>query len=61
MIELSILAGNDFTKPHMPRGLAHKVGVRNTQDCGSYAEWVQRFGKVENNEVFFKEMVRHQL
>jgi hypothetical protein len=60
VIELSIIAGNDFTAHHLKeRGvtMASKIGIENHRNLFSFAEWVRQYRRVENNPVFKAEMV----
>lgn len=57
LVELSIVAGNDFTGPHMPHGFADRLQVANYRSILSYADWVRQHVQVENNQVFKQEMV----
>ncbi|KAL8584107.1 hypothetical protein ACOMHN_011722 [Nucella lapillus] len=59
VIELSIIAGNDFTAPHLKnRGvtIASKLGIENHRNLFSFAQWVRQYRRVENCSVFRQEM-----
>ncbi|XP_076451620.1 uncharacterized protein LOC143287487 [Babylonia areolata] len=59
VIELSIIAGNDFTAPHLKnRGvtIASKLGIENHRNLFNFANWVRQYRRVENCELFRQEM-----
>ena len=57
MMELSIIAGNDFTGPYLHAGLLQKLGFRGKGSLQGYIDWVKHHGSVENNQNMYKEMV----
>ena len=56
-MELSIIAGNDFTGPHLPPHLLSKIGIKKRPSVNDYAAWVKKHGHVENVPELMKEMV----
>lgn len=59
VIELSIIAGNDFTAHHLKdRGvtMASKLGIENHRNLFNFAAWIREYRRVENNPVFRAEM-----
>ena len=64
VIELSIIAGNDFTAPHLKnRGvtIASKLGIENHRNLFNFAAWIREYRRVENCELFKQEMVSVQV
>lgn len=59
LIELGIIAGNDFTS-HCMRGLASRAGVRDTRSLLSYAEWIRNFQRVDNCDLVKEELSRNR-
>ena len=61
VIELSIIAGNDFTAHHLKQKgvtVASKLGIENHRNLFSFATWVREHKRVENCQLFQEEMVR---
>ncbi|KAL5005840.1 hypothetical protein ScPMuIL_016998 [Solemya velum] len=55
MIDFSIVAGNDFTAPHM-RDLHPQLDIQGRIDVESIAGWIRHYGKLENNPRLAEEM-----
>ena len=56
LVELSIVAGNDFTGPVLYR-LQGTFGLCSNR-VEDVATWVKTYGRVENHPVLMEEMVR---
>lgn len=59
LIELGIIAGNDFTSQFL-EGVAEKVGVQNSHCLLSCAEWIRQHTRVNNSATFRKEMSKNK-
>lgn len=55
LVELSIVAGNDFTGPYMRAGLQRKLGVKG-RGVEAVADWIKNHTVPECHEVFAQEM-----
>ena len=60
LVELSIVAGNDFTGPHVNGRLRGKFGLRSNQ-FEDVASWVRTYQNVENHPILGEEMVSLQV
>ncbi|KAK7094195.1 uncharacterized protein [Littorina saxatilis] len=62
VVELSIIAGNDFTAHHLKQKgvtIASKLGIENYRNLFSFAAWVKEYKRVENCTLFKQEMSRN--
>lgn len=59
LVELSIVAGNDFTGPYMRSGLQRKLDIKG-RGIEGVAEWIREHDVPETNVVFAQEM-RHNM
>ncbi|XP_046370575.2 uncharacterized protein LOC124144991 [Haliotis rufescens] len=61
IVELSIVAGNDFTGPFMWSGLHHSLGIEGYPTIQKLASWVKNWKSVENHPALLNRMQRdHQ-
>lgn len=58
MIELSIITGNDFTSQYVTNGLNGQIDIRGRKCVETFAEWVNRYDRIENHQRLSKEMVK---
>ena len=56
LIELSIVAGNDFTGPFM-HDLYQQLDVRGNRSIGNIAGWTRHYKNIQNHPVLGNEMV----
>ena len=56
LIELSIVAGNDFTGPFM-RDLFPQLDVRGGRSIGNIAGWTRHYKNIQNHHVLSNETV----
>lgn len=61
LVEMCIVAGNDFTGPFMRAGLAQQLDVRGRRCIENYAGWIRHYKNVQNHDVIAKKMHRDQL
>lgn len=61
MVELSIIAGNDFTSQYVSTGLNRQIDVRGRIGVETFAEWVNRYRGIENHPMLNREMVKLSL
>ncbi|XP_060078329.1 uncharacterized protein LOC132557819 [Ylistrum balloti] len=59
LVELSIVAGNDFTGPYMRNGLQRKLEIKG-RGIEGVAEWIREQSVPETHPVFAQEM-RHNM
>lgn len=59
MVELSIIAGNDFTSQYVSTGLNRQIDVRGRIGVETFAEWVNRYRGIENHPMLNREMSRN--
>jgi len=56
LVELTIIAGNDFTEPHMAGGLRYELGLDGKR-MKSFANWVKHYKRVTHHWAMYKAMV----
>ncbi|XP_052821422.1 uncharacterized protein LOC128246920 [Mya arenaria] len=49
LVEMSIVAGNDFTGPYMRGGLHHKIDVRGRRCIQNFAGWIRHYHTADNH------------
>lgn len=59
LVEMSIVAGNDYTRPYMVGYLQHQLDVRGRKSIENFAGWIRHYKYVNRNEVIRQEMQRN--
>nr|XP_022344001.1 uncharacterized protein LOC111137058 [Crassostrea virginica] len=59
LVELSIIAGNDFTSQFVTNGLNGQIDIRGRKSIETFAEWVNHYKSIENHPLLFTEMKRN--
>ena len=60
LVELSIIAGNDFTAPYLRGRLRGRFGLTGKRVVDA-ARWVNEYRRVENHPAIKQEMVRGRI
>ena len=58
LVELSIVAGNDFTGHFMRNGLQKQLDIRGQPNVQNIAGWLWHYKSADNHPVLRSEMVR---